>query len=120
MTAVNRKAPAVREGETPPLACVSMADEAFPPATFGTVGGRYAVVVSLVMKSAGGLVDTGPMRDLREKVRKALSKPGLDGVPEVWLVACEGGQHFDAPSLGNGFDYSTLKFTVSTNETRGA
>lgn len=123
VTVVARKVPAVREGETPPLVCVSLGEESSEPATADVsewVFGTYPVYVVIVTKSPGKLADPGTIREWRQAVRRRLLNfyQDLATVPALDDVNYEARPPFNATTLDAGYDYSPMLFLYRLNEPR--
>lgn len=118
----DRKIPAVVEGETPPIICVSVAEvtEEWETADDDAGrAGRYSLNVTIVRRSGGTLTDKTTVRTWRQLIRRRLTQePGLTGVPAVDWVDALPSRQWDAGFLDDGYDYSPLAFSVKTREPR--
>lgn len=118
----DRKIPAVVEGETPPVVCVSVREDHDEWETADDATGRagfYRLTVTIVRRTGGTLADKSTVRDWRQAIRRKFTElPGLDGVPAVDWVDSAPSPEWDPGLLDKGWDYSSLSFSIKTREAR--
>lgn len=119
LTVKRRKRPTLPAGTSPPVAVVTVGEEAEVEHLWAGVDAwRYTVAVTLITAGGSDLADDATLRDWREQVRGVLNAASTySGVNanEVW----PGGRPpFPRPGLDSLVNYSVLVARVEVLETR--
>lgn len=116
-----RKLPTLPDGQDPPQAVVSVAEEG--DTEYLAFGGKvlihYPAVVLLVTAGGKKLGDDDTLRGYRESVRKKVDDPTVfASVSQFHKVRSGGSSPFSPPALKQDYNYSLQTFTVTVVESR--
>jgi hypothetical protein len=121
VTIRKRKRPFVdrERGETLPAVCVSPSREKIESLHF-TKGAKidYPVFISVIESGDLLYLDPSWMLETRERIRLALYRPALDGVPAVFDCDYDPNPAYDFAGLEASLDVSVQLFTFRAAEPR--